>query len=130
MTPAPLPASVGFERVEGMLLGLAIGDALGATTEAMLPGERAARYGEIVDYLPDRYAGGKAADCPQTTPSSPSGPWNRCCATALSGPIKSLADLRTRESSGSEARLPPLCATSTTELRGTKPASRPPATER
>jgi ADP-ribosyl-[dinitrogen reductase] hydrolase len=63
-TPAPLPASLGFERIEGMLLGLAIGDALGATTESMLPGERAARYGEIADYLPNRYAAGKAVGLP------------------------------------------------------------------
>lgn len=64
MAPAPLPASMGFERIEGMLLGLAIGDALGAPTEGMLPGARAARHGEIVDYLPHRYAGGKAVGLP------------------------------------------------------------------
>lgn len=47
--------SFDFERIEGMLLGLAVGDALGVTTEAMLPQHRAERYGEIRDYLPNRY---------------------------------------------------------------------------
>ena len=53
-TPSPLPPDFDFQKVEGMLLGLAIGDALGAPTEGMLPGERHARYGEIRDYLPSR----------------------------------------------------------------------------
>ena len=55
-SPAPLPEGWDFECVEGMLLGLAIGDALGFTTEALLPHERHKRYGEIRDYLPNRYA--------------------------------------------------------------------------
>ena len=37
------------ERAEAMLLGLALGDALGAPTESMTPGERRQRYGEIRD---------------------------------------------------------------------------------
>jgi len=44
-----------FDKVEGMLLGLAIGDALGITTEAMLPSDRRAVYGELRDYIPNRY---------------------------------------------------------------------------
>jgi ADP-ribosylglycohydrolase len=48
--PAPLPTDFDFARVSGMMLGLAIGDALGNTTESMLPAERASR-GEIRDYL-------------------------------------------------------------------------------
>lgn len=44
-----------FGRIEGMLLGIAIGDALGVTTESMLPARRRARYGELRDYLPNRY---------------------------------------------------------------------------
>ncbi|MGI8423056.1 MAG: ADP-ribosylglycohydrolase family protein [Chloroflexota bacterium] len=50
-------------RAAGMLLGLAIGDALGNTTESRLPDERAARslaltgQSEIRDYLPNRHAG-------------------------------------------------------------------------
>ena len=38
-----------------MMLGLAIGDALGITTEGMIPHDRHNRYGEIRDYLPNRY---------------------------------------------------------------------------
>jgi len=53
-SPPPLPESFVFEKVEGMLLGLAIGDALGATSEGKQPGERRNLYGEIRDYLPGR----------------------------------------------------------------------------
>lgn len=51
----PKPSSFDFDRVEGMLLGLAIGDALGITSEGMLPSRRRARYGELRDYLPNRH---------------------------------------------------------------------------
>lgn len=47
-----------------MILGLAIGDGLGNTSESTLPGERQARYGEIRDYLPNRYADGQAVGLP------------------------------------------------------------------
>ena len=50
--PAPLPPSLSWDRVEGMLLGLAIGDALGNTTESMRPADRGERYGEVRDYIP------------------------------------------------------------------------------
>ena len=50
--------------VRGMLLGLAIGDALGNTTESMSPRERAMLVGEIDDYLPNRYAEGKPRGVP------------------------------------------------------------------
>ena len=56
-SPAPLPAGLDFSRVEGMLLGLAIGDALGNATESQSPRERRAQYGEIRDYLPSRRHG-------------------------------------------------------------------------
>ena len=46
---------VDFDKVEGMLLGLAVGDALGITTESRLPHERLEAHGEIRDYLPNRY---------------------------------------------------------------------------
>ena len=39
-----------------MMLGLAIGDALGNTTEGQLPDTRRHRHGEIRDYLPNRHA--------------------------------------------------------------------------
>jgi len=48
--PAPLPPD-RWERIEGMMLGLAIGDALGNTTEGLLPHERRALFGEITDYV-------------------------------------------------------------------------------
>jgi ADP-ribosyl-[dinitrogen reductase] hydrolase len=63
--PPPEPHSgVDFDRLEGMLLGLAIGDALGNTSESMNPGERNAAYGEIRNYLPNRYAGRSSVGLP------------------------------------------------------------------
>ena len=53
---APKRPEFDFKRVEGMLLGLAVGDALGNTSEGLLPSTRRARYGEIRDYLPNRHA--------------------------------------------------------------------------
>jgi ADP-ribosyl-[dinitrogen reductase] hydrolase len=54
--PAPLPDALGFDRVEAMMLGLAIGDALGNTSEGQLPARRSEEHGEIRDYVPNRYA--------------------------------------------------------------------------
>lgn len=62
--PAALPEDWDFERVEGMLLGLAIGDALGNTSEAQLPAQRRASYGEIRDYLPNQHAGNRPVGLP------------------------------------------------------------------
>jgi|TARA_Y100000031_G_scaffold139185_1_gene165695 ADP-ribosylglycohydrolase len=63
--PAPFaPDSVDFDRVCGMLLGLCIGDALGNTSEGMLPKHRFLAHGEIRDYLPNRYAEGKPVGLP------------------------------------------------------------------
>jgi ADP-ribosyl-[dinitrogen reductase] hydrolase len=55
--PHPLPASCKYEKVEGMLLGIAIGDALGATSEGLKPSDRRRLYGEIRDYQADRRPG-------------------------------------------------------------------------
>jgi len=52
------------DRVRGMLLGVAIGDALGNRTESMLPHEREAKHGRITGYLPSRYANGAPAGTP------------------------------------------------------------------
>jgi ADP-ribosyl-[dinitrogen reductase] hydrolase len=52
--PPPLPTALDWDRVDGMLLGLAIGDALGNTTESLLPERRRELYGEIRDYVPHR----------------------------------------------------------------------------
>lgn len=45
-----------WDRVEGMLLGLAVGDSLGNTSEGLNPDERKQRVGEVTDYLPNRHA--------------------------------------------------------------------------
>lgn len=60
LEPVPERPAPTWDRVEGMLLGLAIGDALGNTTEGRLPNVRRAEHGEIRDYLPNRHADGKA----------------------------------------------------------------------
>jgi ADP-ribosyl-[dinitrogen reductase] hydrolase len=62
--PPPLPPDLDFGKVEGMMLGLAIGDALGNTTEGQMPSVRRERYGEIRDYLPNRHADGLAFGLP------------------------------------------------------------------
>ena len=55
--PAPFAGRrVSADRVRGMLLGLAIGDSLGNTSEGCLPDIRQARLGEVRDYLPNRHA--------------------------------------------------------------------------
>jgi len=54
LVPTAMPATFDWDRVDGMLLGLAIGDALGNTTESMLPAKRRELYGEIRDYVPHR----------------------------------------------------------------------------
>ena len=60
----PSPVARSWDRVEGMLLGLAIGDALGNTSEGMMPAGRRRRHGEVRDYLPNRQAGGRAVGLP------------------------------------------------------------------
>lgn len=55
--PAPFAGrKIAAGRVRGMLLGLAVGDALGGTSEGMLAGERREHFGEIRNYLPNRHA--------------------------------------------------------------------------
>jgi ADP-ribosyl-[dinitrogen reductase] hydrolase len=56
----PLPA----DRVRGLLLGLAIGDALGNASEGLAPAERHAVHGEIRDYVPNLHAGGRRVGLP------------------------------------------------------------------
>ncbi len=48
---APKGPDFDFDRVEGMLLGAAIGDSLGNTSESRLPLVRRQIHGEIRDYL-------------------------------------------------------------------------------
>lgn len=49
--------SVPPDRLRALLFGLAIGDALGNTTESRRPRDRARDHGEITGYLPNRHAG-------------------------------------------------------------------------
>jgi ADP-ribosylglycohydrolase/Mg-chelatase subunit ChlD len=62
--PDPLPSTFTFDRVEGMLLGLAVGDSLGNTTESMLPAQRRLVVGEVTNYLANRNAEGRAVGLP------------------------------------------------------------------
>lgn len=59
-----LHAPIDVDRVEGMLLGLAIGDALGNTSETLLPGQRRRAYGELRDYLPNVHIDGRRVGLP------------------------------------------------------------------
>jgi ADP-ribosylglycohydrolase len=61
-TPANGP--VATDRLRGMLMGLAVGDALGNTSEGLTAAEREARFGEIRDYLPNEHAGGRRVGLP------------------------------------------------------------------
>ena len=49
-----------LDRARGMLVGLAIGDALGNTTESLNANDRRRSHGEIRDYLPNSCAGGRS----------------------------------------------------------------------
>lgn len=63
--PRPLGTDVDVaDKVEGMLLGLAIGDALGNTTESLNPEDRRQLHGWISGYLPNRHADGRAVGLP------------------------------------------------------------------
>ena len=62
-----LPAArqcVDWDRIEGLILGLAIGDSLGNHSESMTPRERRARHGEIRDYLATAHANGERVGVP------------------------------------------------------------------
>lgn len=50
----PAQTSVDFDDVRGMMLGLAIGDALGAPSEGINPKTRREKYGDIETYQPNR----------------------------------------------------------------------------
>lgn len=56
LAPTPSRGPDLEDRVRGMLLGLAIGDSLGNTSEGLAPAERRRRHGEIRDYLPNWWA--------------------------------------------------------------------------
>ncbi len=56
-SPAPGDAPGPLERARGALLGLAVGDALGAPAENMKPSEIRARWGRITGYVSERPCG-------------------------------------------------------------------------
>ncbi|MFJ4579749.1 ADP-ribosylglycohydrolase family protein [Streptomyces echinatus] len=55
--PAPEDAAGPRERARGALLGLAVGDALGAPAENLRPSEIRARWGRITGYVTDQPCG-------------------------------------------------------------------------
>ena len=61
---APSGRCLSWDRVEGMLLGLAIGDSLGNTSEGLVPRSRRELFGEIRDFQPNRIAGNRAVGLP------------------------------------------------------------------
>jgi hypothetical protein len=62
--PTSIGAEILFSKVRGMMLGLAVGDALWNMTESVLPDERIDAFIEIRDYLPNPYAGGRRVGLP------------------------------------------------------------------
>lgn len=63
--PQRLPTDLDLaDKVEGMMLGLAIGDALGNTSESMTPSNRGDCYGWIENYLPNRHANRRSVGLP------------------------------------------------------------------
>lgn len=54
--PRPIP-NLDRDRIEGLFLGLAIGDSLGNTSESRMPSDRKTQFGEIRDYQYNRHAG-------------------------------------------------------------------------
>jgi ADP-ribosyl-[dinitrogen reductase] hydrolase len=64
MPPQGLTTDFTFDKVEGMLLGLAIGDALGNTSEGLLPAARRQRFGDVTNYLSHPAAGGQVGGLP------------------------------------------------------------------
>ena len=80
--PAPEDAAELRERARGALLGLAVGDALGAPAENMKPSEIRARWGRIEGYVLDEPAGTAVVPPAVTGPPwagvlPPRGGWER-----------------------------------------------------
>jgi ADP-ribosylglycohydrolase len=99
--PAPgEPASELRDRARGALLGLAVGDALGAPAENLKPSEIRARWGRITGYVTDRPAGTDdteyaifsglllARHGSALTPAHAEAAWHEWIADRAEGPFK------------------------------------------
>ena len=64
LTTPPNGRPADWSRVSGMLLGLAIGDSLGNTTEGCGAADRRRLVGEVRDYRPSRHSGNRAVGVP------------------------------------------------------------------
>jgi|GEM_PF-736490 len=65
VAPPAIPGDIDLaDKVEGMMLGLAIGDSLGNTTESCNPADRRALHGWIEGYMPNRHAEGQRVGLP------------------------------------------------------------------
>jgi len=60
----PLPAKFSFDKIEGMLLGVAIGDSLGAPTEGLESRDRQLKHGTVRHYIPCIQSGGRPIGVP------------------------------------------------------------------
>lgn len=69
LSTPPSPHAIREDRFAGMLLGVAIGDALGRPSEAALPARRRQRHGEVRDYHRHHRARGRGSGPPQGEPS-------------------------------------------------------------
>ncbi|MGW5654740.1 ADP-ribosylglycohydrolase family protein [Streptomyces humi] len=94
------PAPAARERARGALLGLAVGDALGAPAENMKPSEIRARWGRITGYVTDNPAGTDdteyaifsglllARHGSALTPGHVEAAWHEWIASRAEGPFK------------------------------------------
>lgn len=62
--PRSLGPHFSFDKIEGMLLGAAIGDSLGATSEGLTGKERLSKFGEIRDYVSGQRSDNKRIGMP------------------------------------------------------------------
>ncbi|MEW2298826.1 ADP-ribosylglycohydrolase family protein [Streptomyces sp. NPDC006655] len=99
--PAPDgPAPAPHDRARGALLGLAVGDALGAPAENMKPSEIRARWGRVTGYVTDHPAGTDdteyaifsglllARHGSALTPAHVEAAWHEWIASRAEGPFK------------------------------------------
>jgi hypothetical protein len=68
-TAKPLPVELDWDRIEGMMLRLAIGDSLGNTSEGMLPDDRRKRFSVVKDYLPNGHVNTSPGEARKGYPS-------------------------------------------------------------